>query len=172
MWYIVAILFIASIVLFFRQSKKITTSSSNQFEMEYRLVPSLLSNAEKRFLSTLDDAVRTRARVFCMVRVADVIKPAGSLDKKLKHALFRKTSQKHFDFVICEPISLKPLCIIELNDKSHQRKDRQERDVFLKSACDSAGLPLQFIPVTNTYDVAAISSYVDQYLPVELKKVG
>ena len=107
-----------------------------------------------------------------MVRVADVIKPKKTLDNKQKHILFRKTSQKHFDFVLCDPISLEPLCVIELNDKSHQRKDRKERDKFLATACHSANLPLHFVPVSKQYDTAAIESYIAADIPSLLKKAS
>jgi len=104
-----------------------------------------------------------------MVRVADVIKPKKTLDKAQKRTRFLKTSQKHFDFVLCDPESLEPLCVIELNDKSHQRKDRQKRDQFLSAACKSAHLALYFVPVARHYDKDNIATLVDQHLPELLK---
>ena len=171
MWYLLVIVVIVLLLTLFKQTAG-RPRKSVQEEYKYQTVPTLISEAEKTFLSTLDEIVQSRARVFCMVRVADIIKPNKSLDKNKKHVHFRKTSQKHFDFVLCDLQTLQPLCVIELNDKSHKRKNRQERDSFLAAACKSADLPLYFIPVSNKYDAAEIASYVDLHLPAQLKQVG
>lgn len=171
MWYLL-LLVVAAVLFTFIKQLQLKHKRSAHEEFKYQTVQSLISPAEKAFLSTLDQTVDGRARVFCMVRVADIIKPNKSLDKNQKHVHFRKTSQKHFDFVLCDLQTLQPLCVIELNDKSHKRKDRRERDAFLAVACKSADLPLYFITASNKYDVAEIASLVDLNLPVQLKQAS
>ena len=173
MWIVItAIIIVAAITLAAKANRAKGNSTSQpdkDVEIQYQYVDSLTTATEKNYLSVLETVVGSRARVYCMVRVADVLKPSSSLEAKQKHILFRKTTQKHFDFVLCDPISLRPLCVIELNDKSHQRKDRQKRDSFLQEACDSANLPLRFVPVEKHYDGKNVASYVEQYLPTLLK---
>ena len=171
MWYLLVFVAVAVLLAFFKQMPR-KSQQSRQGEYKYQTVQALISPAEKTFLSMLDQAVQGRGRVFCMVRVADIIKPDKSLDKNQWKTHFNKTTQKHFDFVLCDLQTLQPLCVIELNDKSHKRKNRQERDSFLAAACKSADLPLYFIPVSNKYDAAEIASYVDLHLPAQLKQVG
>ena len=171
MWYFLAFVVVAVLLAFFKQMPR-RSQQTGQGEYKYHTVQTLVSPAEKTFLSTLDQAVQGRARVFCMVRVADIVKPHKSLDKKQWKIHFNKTTQKHFDFVLCDLQTLQPLCVIELNDKSHKRKDRRERDAFLAVACESANLPLYFIPVSNKYDTAEIASHIDLHLPVQLKQAS
>ena len=53
-----------------------------------------------------------------------------------------KVDRKHVDFLVCHPQTMKPLFGVELDDKSHSRSDRVERDVFVEKVFDAAGLPL------------------------------
>jgi len=172
MWYLLAIVVVAVLLAFFKQKRRGTQERSAQEEFNYQTVKELITPAETAFLSTLDEAVQSRARVFCMVRVADILKPSKSLDKSQRQTHLNKTTQKHFDFVLCDLQTLQPLCVIELNDKSHKRKDRRERDAFLAVACKSANLPLYFITASNRYEVAEIASHIDLHLPVQLKQAS
>ena len=171
MWYLLVIVVIVLLLTLFKQTAG-RPRKSVQEEYKYQTVPTLISEAEKTFLSTLDEIVQSRARVFCMVRVADILKPSKSLNKSQRQTHLNKTSQKHFDFVLCDLQTLQPLCVIELNDKSHKRKDRRERDAFLAVACKSANLPLYFITASNRYEVAEIASHIDLHLPVQLKQAS
>ena len=63
---------------------------------------------------------------------------------------------------------MQPLVGIELDDKSHQRKDRQERDAFVNSVFEAANLPLLHVPVQRAYKVAELKSQLTPYLePVQ-----
>jgi len=178
MWIVIATIVIAAVLFLAKSGRlkgnvaKAAPQAAQEIAVAYQPVDSLITAAEKNYLSVLETVVGSRARIYCMVRVADVLKPNRSLDAKQRHILMRKTTQKHFDFVLCDPVSLQPLCVIELNDRSHQRKDRRERDQFLQEACDSARLPLHFVPVEKHYDANAVASYVDQYLPGLLKEAS
>ncbi|HNN12687.1 MAG TPA: DUF2726 domain-containing protein [Anaerolineales bacterium] len=71
---------------------------------------------------------------------------------------FSRIAQKHLDFLICDSVTMKPLLGIELDDSSHRRDDRQERDNFVDRVFEVSGLPLLRLPVQreyNTRDVAA-----------------
>ena len=52
--------------------------------------------------------------------------------------LLNKVSSKHVDFLICDK-DLHIKCIIELDDNSHNQKDRQERDTFVDQILTSVG---------------------------------
>jgi len=43
------------------------------------------------------------------------------------------------------------LCAVELDDRSHERSDRQQRDAFLDKAFKKAKLPLFHIPCKKSY---------------------
>lgn len=117
----------------------------------------LFTPAEKKFFSALDKSVGNRFRIFAKVRIADAITIPDSLAAKFqgKRAFF-KIAAKHFDFVLCDVKTFETLAAIELDDNSHSRRDRKERDVFVDYVCQFAKLPLIRIKASNYYDFALL----------------
>ena len=69
---------------------------------------------------------------------------------------FNRISSKHFDYVICAPDTLSVLAAIELDDKSHSKGKRADRDRFLERACSAAGLPLHRFKAAATYKISQV----------------
>ena len=124
------------------------------------------SAAERSFLGVLNQAVEDNAFVFGKVRVADVLKPSKDVARKKWQTAFNKINSKHFDFVLCDKGDLSVLCVIELNDKSHNSKKAKDRDRFLTSACESAKLPLIQMPAQAAYNIDEIRHALIQHLSV------
>ena len=59
---------------------------------------------------------------------------------------------------------MQPIVGIELDDKSHQREDRRERDAFVDGVFAAAKLPLLHVPVKRAYVVAEVAALVAPYL--------
>lgn len=55
-------------------------------------------------------------------------------------------------------------CVIELDDKSHQRRDRQQRDAFVNEALSVAGIPLARIPAASEYPIDRVQQHLQQVL--------
>jgi hypothetical protein len=101
----------------------------------------LLTPAEKTFLDALDSAVGSQYRIFTKVRLADLINPKVSKSTASERTTaFNRIKSKHVDFVLCDPESMAVKFVVELDDKSHLRKDRATRDVFVDEALKSAGI--------------------------------
>jgi len=132
--------------------------------LRYEKLPSLLSPAERSFFGVLSNAVSADVEVFTKVRVADVIKPSKGTKKGEWQIAFNKISAKHFDFVICDKKDLNVVCVIELDDKSHQKSKTAKRDEFLMQACKSSNLPLIRIRAAKSYKVAELRELLGQYL--------
>jgi hypothetical protein len=130
----------------------------------FRVCGALVSNAERRFLHALDSVVQGRYRIFCKVRVIDVIAPASGIDWKDQQSARGRVIQKHFDFVLCEPSDLRVVAAIELDDKSHARPDRVERDVFMVQLCNACGLPLIRFRAAEAYDLHAVHAQINAAL--------
>uniref|UniRef100_UPI00215A3B75 DUF2726 domain-containing protein n=1 Tax=Aeromonas salmonicida TaxID=645 RepID=UPI00215A3B75 len=142
------------------------TRSKRGKALPYDLQEALFSPAERSFLGVLDLAVGDKARVFAKVRVADVLTPQAGLGKSKWQQHFNKISAKHLDYLLCHPADLSFICAIELDDSSHRHQKRKARDLFLKTACDSAGLPLLQIPASAHYQVEELR---EQILPLLVK---
>lgn len=131
--------------------------------LPYHTVPSLLTPTEAHFYQTLCTAVGPLAVIQCKVRLADLlVAPRHDL------TAFRRVSQKHVDFVLCERGSLKPLIAVELDDRSHEREDRRRRDQFVDAVYASAGLPLVHVQVQSVYNAAYLLAQLQPFLIVDV----
>lgn len=120
----------------------------------YKRNPVLFSPAERSFLGVLEQAVGDKYRVFGKVRVADVASVKPMSDRRAWQRAFNKISAKHFDFVICGIDDLEIVAAVELDDKSHRNRQRQDRDVFLAGLCEAINLPLVRVPAQRAYSLA------------------
>ncbi|GJB01774.1 DUF2726 domain-containing protein [Aeromonas caviae] len=129
----------------------------------YDLQETLMSPAERTFFGALVQAVGDKARVFAKVRASYVLTPEAHLGKGKRQQALGKIGEKHFDFLLCHPADLSFLCAVELDDEGHRHQKRKARDLFLKAACDGAGLPLLQIPASSHYQVDELR---EQLLPL------
>lgn len=96
--------------------------------------------------------------------MADVITLAPGLSGKAALAARGQINQKHFDFVLCNPGDLTIQAAIELDDRSHQRSDRQKRDKLLDGIAKKVGLPLIRFRAQQEYDEADIRQKIEATL--------
>jgi very-short-patch-repair endonuclease len=118
----------------------------------YQKRDSLLTPAEAEFYRVLQGAVEGDWPIFVMVRLVDVIsvKPKAEPRQRWLGPIIAK----HLDFVVCDPEQLEPVLAIELDDASHERPDRAQRDRVVDAALEAAGLPLLRVKVASHYDQA------------------
>jgi hypothetical protein len=134
--------------------------------LPYRLRDDFLSPAEFSFYKVLSSLVGTRLTIQSKVRLADIFFVARPNENV---AYFNRIAQRHLDFLVCDSITMKPLLGIELDDSSHKRNDRQERDEFVEKVFQVANLPLLRVPVQREYNSREIAA---QIAPLLKDKVG
>lgn len=164
-WVIITLIVIAIIAVIIVKLLQNNNISPNDFP--YQKIDTLFSPAERSFLGVLNQAIGKQVQIFGKVRVADVITPQKGRSRSDWQKAFNKISGKHFDFLVCNKKDLSVLCAIELDDKSHNSKKRQERDAFLQGASKSAGLSLIQIPAQATYSINEIQQLFASILPAE-----
>ena len=120
----------------------------------------LVTKAELRFYKSLQKAVQDDWAIFAMVRIADLLRVEAGV--KNRRSWVSKILAKHIDFVLCDPGSLEPILAIELDDSSHQRKDRIARDDFVDQALESANLPILRVPVRASFKSREIRELIDE----------
>jgi hypothetical protein len=133
-------------------------SSGKTASLPYEKQPYLLSRAERAFYEVLHRAVAPNLVVFPKVRLADVVKVRKGTEGWQSH--HNRISAKHIDFVVCTCDTLSPALVVELDDSSHERADRQERDALVDSVLASAGLPVLHVPARSQYNPAEIAARV------------
>ncbi|MFO0915305.1 MAG: DUF2726 domain-containing protein [Pirellulales bacterium] len=131
-----------------------SSASESDIELPYQVREDFISAAELSFYHALKLAIRDQSTIFTKVNLADVFYAIGEGSKSYRNRI----AQKHVDFLLCEPKTLKPQCGVELDDKSHSRRDRQDRDHFVDAVFRAAGLPLVRIPATATYNPAELAT--------------
>jgi len=129
--------------------------------LPYRIRDDFLSPAEMSFYHVITSVAGSRATICPKVNLADIffiVRPNENL------AYRARIAQKHLDFLLCDPKSMRPIVGIELDDSSHARSGRQARDEFLDNVFDAAGLPLIHIAVQNSYNVNELATQFAQHL--------
>jgi very-short-patch-repair endonuclease len=99
-----------------------------------------LTKAEHEFYDALVKAVGNDYIIFAQVHLPTL------LDEKVVgqnwKAAFRHISLKSVDFVLCDKAYISPKLAIELDDKSHERADRVDRDIEVERILKGADMPL------------------------------
>ena len=122
----------------------------------YEPAKALMTDAELNFYRQLMRIVPPGMLVFSKVRIADIIVVKDSIKGKGRAKHFNPIAAKHFDFVLVDDKKMHILGAIELNDSSHNRKDRQERDAFVRKVMTAAGLPLFEVKASRKYKLDAL----------------
>jgi len=136
-------------------------NSGRSDDYPYERAGPLLTAAEHNFYSVLERVVPSGYLVTFKVRIGDVLKVRKGLDKKRAFAMRGKVQQKHFDFVICRKDDMNVACCIELNDASHNKRDRAKRDAFVRAACNAAGVTLLEVKNRRSYVVDDIRAMIE-----------
>lgn len=139
---ILAVIFIAVVavvgVKISSGSEKRKVFKNNKYS--YYAKDSIMTRAETEFFKRLDSVVHERYVVFPQVHLSAL------LDHRVKGQdwgiAFRHINGKSVDFVLCDKITLQPAYALELDDLTHDRRDRVERDVEVERIFREAHLPL------------------------------
>ena len=134
-------------------------------KLPYRLRDDFLSPAEASFFQVLKSLVAAGLVICPKVSLAELFYVPRSESFQTYQ---NKIDRKRVDFLLCEPKTLKPVFAIELDDSSHARPDRQERDAFVDEVFAAAQLPLVHIPARpayNTHELIALFQAAMQRKP-------
>ena len=134
----------------------------------YERLPSILTPSEQYFYRVLSSTVNGQAIIMAKVRIADLLKVRKSIKQKHFWSYFSKISQKHIDFVLLDPSTLKTICLIELDDKSHHQFNRSQRDKFVDKIMQQAEIPLYRFRVKRRYERQEIIQKLDNCLSNKL----
>lgn len=155
-----AAIVIAGSIFFVKSSRKPSQlghlgeeKNSETISYPYQKQPFLLTKAERSFFGVLQQAVGGDYCIFSKVRLADIIKVNSGLSASNRQKAQNRISGKHVDFVLCNTHDLSIHCVIELDDKSHEKLERQQRDDFVDAALHAAGVRIFHFPVQQTYNL-------------------
>jgi hypothetical protein len=120
-------------------NRKSFPSAQQQSILPYRMRGPLLSRGELAFFRVLRAALGGRFLIAIKVRVADLLDcPREAWEEGFGYMVARH----HVDIVLCDHATTAVVAAIELDDRSHDRPARQNRDEFLDAAFAAAKVPL------------------------------
>ena len=154
----VLLLFFILLLPFRRRKKK----NVEEEEFPYRMRDDFLTEAEFAFYVTLSSYIGDDIVICPKVNLGDLFFAVG--DKSRRLSFTNKINRKHVDFLLCDAESMQPLCGVELDDSSHLREDRMERDIFVDGVYEAAGLPLVHVPLQKGYTPEDLEVYFDDIL--------
>ncbi len=122
-----------------------------------------MTRAEHEFYDVLGQAVGHEYRIFAQVHISELV------DEKVKNGQKWKAARAHIDrksvdFLLCDKDYISPKLAIELDDKSHERPDRVERDTEVERILALAGLPLLRVHNSGSFDPITIAELVHKSL--------
>ena len=79
--------------------------------------------------------------VLMKVRLADLLEPKPKDENPLWMECFNKIKSKHIDFALADR-DTNIVALIELDDSTHARADRTERDIFVNAILENTGYTL------------------------------
>lgn len=133
---VVAAILISRLSAHSRSTKKVFKNNI----YSYSAKSSLMSKTESDFFVKLERAVSERYYVFPQVHLSAILDHRVK-GQEWKYA-FRHINGKSVDYVLCSRATLKPTYAIELDDYTHDKPDRRERDSEVERIFEAANLPL------------------------------
>ncbi|HUI06391.1 MAG TPA: DUF2726 domain-containing protein [Verrucomicrobiae bacterium] len=131
-------------------------------KLPYRKKDYLLTATERSFYDVLRGIAGDQLEVFAKVRLLDLLYLPKGTENRQSHN--NRVMSKHVDFLLCDREKLSPLLVIELDDSSHERDDRAQRDAFVDEALGAAGLPILHVTAKRSYAPNELADLIQEKL--------
>jgi hypothetical protein len=126
----------------------------------------LMTRAEHEFfdilVSIISNNFNNQYYIFPQVHISEF------LEHKIKgqswKGAFSHINGKSVDFVLCDKNYIKPILAIELDDRTHDRPDRVDRDEEVERVLKEAHLPLLRFPSRSKFDENEIVRQINNVL--------
>lgn len=138
------------------------TKPKEKPKYQYTSKQFFMTRAEHEFYDALIAAVGSDFYVFAQVHLPTIV------DHTVKgqdwRAALAHINRKSVDFVLCDKAYISPKLAIELDDKSHERYDRQERDKEVERILRETNIPLLRVQNNGSFDSALLAQQIKSAL--------
>lgn len=154
--YIIYILTIIFFIVGFIIKK---TNNNNENDIKnYLILKNPMTDTEKKFVSYLKPFTdKYNLIILPQVQLQSIFKVYNKKDI----SSFNKIKSKSVDFAVVDN-NYNYKLFIELDDYTHNRKDRIERDIFVNNLFNTYNLKLKRIKVQNNYNLEQIESIIKE----------
>lgn len=119
----------------------------------------LMTKAENEFFKLVSKVIPKGTILIPQVALS-------SLVKTYARAYRNKVDRKSVDFVLFKDIYYNPLLVIELDDSSHDRIERIQRDKFVDLVLLKANLPIIHVKLTKKANEEELKKLIDEKLRI------
>ena len=134
--------------------------SSPSYPEVYERKEFLITKNELKFYKLLLSIVDImELQIFTQVSLYEIISVKKTLNSSEYNKYFNKIKSKSIDYVLTDRMSRIKLCI-ELDDKTHNYKNRIERDNFINDLFNSLDIPILRIQLSKYYDMDNIKKTI------------
>jgi very-short-patch-repair endonuclease len=124
-----------------------------------------VSNAEADFFRVLTRVVGSRGHILAQVSLRQLLWMPGNNQTNPGRATWQnKIAAKSLDFVVSDLATLRPRVVIELDEPSHARPERQTRDEDVQTILEAARLPVLKVLTSRNYDTRELAATILPYL--------
>lgn len=137
-------------------------SKNSKAKYHYRRKQFFMTRAEHQCYKALLEAVGQEYFVFAQVHLPTI------LDHTIRGQNWRAArasiDRRSVDFVLCDKDYISPKLAIELDDKTHERPDRQKRDKFVEGILEYAGMPLLRLENHGRFEPEELKKHIQKFL--------
>ena len=141
---------------------KFEGGDDEQRKYQYKKRDFFMTRAEHECYDALVSAVGSEYLIFAQVHLPTLV------DNKVVgqnwRGAFRHISEKSVDFVLCDKAYISPKLAIELDDKTHERPERQNRDREVERILQDAGVPLLRLENHGRFNPSELSQKIKDAL--------
>lgn len=138
--------------------------------LPYKKRDDFLSASELSFYQTLGTFLENKVTICPKVAVKEIVFIGNGVGKEYMK-FFNYIAKKHVDFVLCDARTMQVMCAVELDDKSHQREARKQRDAFVDRVLATSQIPLFHIKTQSGYTREDLKEILNCFLPEEPTKL-
>lgn len=137
---IVIVVIVVIIVVKLRRSTFWTTERVVESRYFYARKQAIMTDYESKFYKRLEAVVDGRYYIFPQIHLSALL--VNKTGGRYHHAAFQKINHKSVDYVLCDKQTMAPVYAIELDDYTHDRPKRQQRDANINTLFEKIDLPL------------------------------
>ncbi len=152
-WIIVAILLFVLVVVM--ATNVVAGGRRRRGGYTYKKADCVMTQSEKICFEALQKAAGNTYYIFPQMHLSAILN--HKINRQSWYGAFRHINGKSVDFVLCDKVMLKPMLVVELDDRTHERRDRHIRDREVERILKEADVPLLRLSTVSPQDPLAVA---------------
>ena len=135
----------------------------SNYYLPYKIQETIMSAHERLLFENIRTTIGSDYDVYPQMKLDKIFKVEYQKIYKYYLGWLRKINQKSVDFLVVKRDTQSPIFAIELDDSSHEKEDRRERDKFVEEIFRRNNFPLiRFNP--GQYKIEELKIVLEKYL--------